>query len=395
MQRLSKKTQSFFLGKLTSVFISMGCMMASPLYAELAVEPIPNVLSLPKTYSNSWVFVQDSHTTAMTAGMVMVLDVAASSHQYKGDFQASMRAGFVESRRRNELYVAETVYARSTHGTRTDLITIYDKENLASIAEIILPGNKRGLLSIMKGLFRLTNDEQFALVFNFTPGSSVTVVDMDKRKVVNEVPIPGCSLIYPSGQRGFSTLCGNGTLASYKLDKKGQAVKETISEVFNDIDSDPLFMASAVIEGVRYYPSFHGRIQAIDMTSEAAKIKKSWSLLQDTVTEESWRPSGGQLIAADSSGRLYIVMRKNAVDGTHNYSGDEVWVFDVVKKQRIARISLKNGGSSIEVTKGKQPYMVVANNKAELDVYNANNGEFIRTIGGWLAVSPAAIHAAK
>ena len=370
-------------------------LLPLPLYADLEPETIPKSLTLPESYPDTWVFAHDAHILSMVAGRVMLIDVAATSRQYKGDFQASVRGAFAESKRRNELYVAETVYARGMHGTRTDLITIYNKTHLKPIAEIILPGNKRALMGVQKGLFRLTGDEQFALVYNFTPGASVTVVDLDQRKVVNEVSIPGCTFIYPMGKRGFSTLCGNGSMASYQLNHKGQVTTEVVSEIFNDIDNDPLFMASTVVNGVRYFPSFHGQIQPIDMRSGLPKVKKTWGLVSESEAAESWRPSGGQVISADKAGRLYVAMRREAPDGQQDKDKYEVWVFDVNKQQHIARIALKNGGYSIEVTKGQTSYLVVVNNKSELDVYDANNGKFIRTIGGWPTVAPSVLHATK
>ena len=89
--------------------------------------------------------------------------------------------GLRESARRSELYVAETYYTRGTLGERTDVLTIYEKENLLPIAEVVLPGKKRALMLPHKGQVQLTNNEQFALIFNFTPAASVTVVDIDKK----------------------------------------------------------------------------------------------------------------------------------------------------------------------------------------------------------------------
>ena len=42
--------------------------------------------------------------------------------------------------------------------------------------EIVLPGAKRGLIVPMQGMFAFADQERLALVFNFTPASSVTVV---------------------------------------------------------------------------------------------------------------------------------------------------------------------------------------------------------------------------
>lgn len=359
--------------------------MESRAEAEIAVEPAIS-LKLPSAYPDTWVFAHSGDT-------VTILDLAVSSHNYKGVLQAAHFANFIESKRRNELYVAETLYSRGSHGTRTDVITIYDKENIRPIDEIILPGNKRGLLIPQKGSFQLTGDERFALVFNFTPAGSVTVVDMEQRAIVNEVAMPGCYQIYPKGERSFSSLCSNGALATFSLDQQGQLVSEAVSKPFNDIDADPLFMKSASINDITYFPSFKGRLQPIDMTRKKPRILSAWSLLNDDDQAQSWRPSGYQLLSADGRGRLYILMRENAIDGNHELGGSEVWVFDVQSQTRIDRIKLKNPGLAIEVTQGETPYLSVTNSKGGVDVYYGRSGLFIRAIN--FAEAPIVMHAAK
>ena len=49
---------------------------------------------------------------------------------------------------------------------------------------------------------RLTDDDRFLLIYNYTPAQSVTVVDVPARKFVGEVDIAGCALVYPTGPRG-------------------------------------------------------------------------------------------------------------------------------------------------------------------------------------------------
>lgn len=357
-------------------------LFSLPLRAELPVDSIPKSLTLPAQYPESWLFVHDLNYSSAVFGKYIILDVAASSHQHKGQFQGAQLASFAESKRRSELYVAETFYARGGRGKRTDVLTIYEKTNLKSIAEVILPGEKRALMAPHKGVMQITQDEQFVLIFNFTPAASVTVVDLDKRSVLNEVPIPGCSLIYPSGQRGFSTLCSNGTLISFALDRKGQVSMEHLSRPFNDIDKDVLYMTPTTIDGVSYFPTASGRIQPVNLAKDKPDIQPSWSLITLQEAADAWRTVDGQSIASDSWGRLFVRMHRIAADGSHQADTSEVWVFDVTTQQRLLRIALKNDGGSIEVTRGKKPYLVLTSAKG-FDVYDAITGEFIRNIGGW------------
>jgi len=152
--------------------------------------------------------------------------------------------------KRPEFYVADTVWSRGTRGTRTDFITVYDMHTLNPIGEIVLPGAKRALITAMQGLTAFTDDQRLALVFNFTPASSVTVVDLTKRQVLGEVETPGCSLVYPSGVRGFSTLCSSGTLLTVRLDANGAVAGRSESKAFNPLDTDPLFTESTVVPAI-------------------------------------------------------------------------------------------------------------------------------------------------
>ena len=56
---------------------------------------------------------------------------------------------------------------------------------------------------INKFAMQLIDEDRYLLVLNFTPAISVTVIDIEKREVLSEIPIGGCNMIYPSGKRGF------------------------------------------------------------------------------------------------------------------------------------------------------------------------------------------------
>ena len=96
--------------------------------------------------------------------------------------------------------------------SRTDVLTIYDRATLAPVHEIILddPKLKRAEILVSKFVISLIDNERFLLFYSFTPGTFVTVIDLEKREVVNGVPLPTCAGIFPTGERGFSSLCGNG-----------------------------------------------------------------------------------------------------------------------------------------------------------------------------------------
>jgi len=115
------------------------------------------------------------------------------------------------------MYVAETFRARGTRGERTDVLTIYDKRTLAPIGEVVIPPKRASEMPLHYNL-QLLDNESLALVYNFTPATSVSVVDLVNREFLTEIPIPGCSLVYPMGGRAFASLCADGSILSVTLD---------------------------------------------------------------------------------------------------------------------------------------------------------------------------------
>lgn len=360
--------------------IVLGCavLTASAAGAGVFPNPLPadptlKVERLPAKYPTGWTFLN------YAGDRIELRNVGSDSREVKAQLQARDSTTLLVSDKRPEIYTADTVWSRGVRGTRTDFITIYDSQTLDVAGEIVLPGTKRALITAMEGMFAFTDDERLALVFNFTPAASVTVVDLIKRQPLGEIEIPGCSLIYPSGQRGFSTLCSSGTLLSIRLDANGAVAGRSESKPFNTLDSDPLFTGSAAIDGVRYFPSLHGRVQPIDMKGEDVKVLPDWPLVSAAEKAASWRPSGWQLIASDGKKFLYVLMQADAQEGTHKDPATEVWVFNAETKARVKRLRLARPGSSIALTRGADQLMLVQAGQ-RLDVYDPQGGALVRSL---------------
>jgi methylamine dehydrogenase heavy chain len=339
----------------------------------LPAETIPKVETLPQKYPSSWAFLN------YAGDRIELRNVGSDSREVKGQLPAHDSATLLVGEQRPELYVVDTVWARGTRGQRTDFITVYDKQTFNPVGEIVLPGAKRALITAMEGLTAFTDDQRMELVFNFTPASSVTVVDLVNRRVLSDIEIPGCSLVYPSGKRGFSTLCGSGNLLTIRLDENGKAASNTPSKTFNPLDTDPLFTASTLVGGVRYFPSLHGRVQPVDMRGEEVKILPDWPLVGPADASGEWRPSGWQLVAGDEQKLLYVIMQPQAHEGTHKDAGTEVWVYNVTTKARVKRIRLVRPGSSISLTHTAEPLLLVQAGE-RLDVYQAAEGGVVRSL---------------
>ncbi len=377
----------------TALPVMLGAVFCTPLAASpqfpepLPAGQIPNVRTLPAQYPDGWVFLD------FASERIEIRDIGSDARTVEGEVQARDSTTFLVPDGRPEFYTADTVWSRETRGTRTDYITVYDKKTLDPIGEIVLPGTKRALITAMQGMFEFTDHQRMGLVFNFTPASSVTVVDLIARKVLGSIDIPGCSLIFPTGERGFSTLCSSGTILSLKLDEQGRVAGRSESTRFNHLGRDPLFTSSTLIGGVRYFATMQGHVQPIDMHSEIAKVLPAWSLLSASERTAHWRPSGWQLVTGDGRKDLYVLMQAHAHEGTQKDPAQEVWVYDVDTKTRIRRLRLVRPGASIALTHGPKPLLVVQSyavrpagddpyNQYEgrLDVYDPVSGALIRSL---------------
>jgi methylamine dehydrogenase heavy chain len=362
--------------------------------AELPAEPIPNVETLSGEYPDSLIFAHDANFDALIAGRVVLVDVAPNSRNYQGALDAAQFASFTESTINKELYVAETFYSRGTRGKRTDVLSIYDRESLKVVAELELPGQKRGMMVSNRYTLQLIDKDQILLVFNFTPAASVSVIDIAKREVLNEVQIPGCSLIYPTGVRGFSSLCSNGSLITFQFDSDGGVLSQSRLAAFFNVDHDALFAKPVYIDGTAYFPSFSGQMQPINLSSNEPSIEPAWSLLSALESEQNWRPGGWQIASVSDAGQIYLLMHSDGTDGSHKGGGSEVWVFNPETKERVERFKLKEWGVSIELTRGVDPYLVVTNGDMQLDIYRASDGSWLKMIGGTAAM-PFNLHALR
>lgn len=354
----------------------------------LPEEPIPSVATLPADYPASWVLVHDFNFLAILAGRIAIVDTADAKLPLKGHVRAAQFANMLYSRSKREIYTAETFYTRLTQGDRTDAITIWDTATLLPKGEILLPGGKRQQSVTYTGLFQFTNAEKWALVANFTPAQSVTVVDLDGRKVLGDIDLPGCAHIYPTGERGFSSLCTDGSMISIVLDANGAvASSKTIPKV-QDIDNQPLFGMPAMVGRTAWFVSYRGQLHGFDLSGTVARpLGKPVSVGTAPGGSPEWRPGGWQVIASDRAGLLYVLMSPNGREGSHKDGGSEVWVIDPVKKTQLRRIDLGGVGVSIAVTAETSPRLIVARPDGSIDSLDSVTGQ-ARHLGATAALSP-------
>lgn len=357
----------------------------------LPEESIPSVATLPAQYPPSWVLVQDFHFDAIVDGRLAIVDTGSANQPLKGLVRSAQFGNVLLSRKNNEIYTSETFYSRLTRGERTDAITIWDTATLQPKGEIVLPGGKRQQSVTYTGLFRFTNDENWALVSNFTPAQSVTVVDLKGRKVLGDIDLPGCSHIYPTGQRGFSSLCSDGSMISIVLDGKGGvASSKTIAGV-QDIDKQPLFGMPAMVGGTAWFVSFCGELRGFDLSGTVARPVGKASVGTAPGADPEWRPSGWQVIGSDAKGLLYVLMSPNGREGSHKDGGTQVWVVDPLANRQVRRIDLGGVANAIAVTREATPHLVVSRPNGDIAVFDAATGAPVRDLGATAAFNPLVI----
>ena len=355
----------------------------------LPEETLPSVAKLPTPWPASWVLIHDFRFQSIVDGRVAVVDTTDPVRPLKGLVRAAQFANMLVSRERGEIYTAETFYSRLSRGERTDAITIWDMATLEPKGEIVLPGGKRQQSVTYPHLFQFTNDGKWALIANFTPAQSVTVVDLAARKILNEIDLPGCAQIYPTGVRGFTSLCADGSAFSVTLDDKGGAASSKTVAKVQDIDRQPLFGTPAIVGKTAWFVSFYGMIQGFDLSGEVIRpLPGSFSVGTAEGGAPEWRPGGWEVIHADAAGRLYVLMSPYGKEGSHKDGGTEVWVVDPEKKARVQRIALKGQSVAIGVTREEQPHLVAARADGVIDVYDAASGAFVRTLGATVAANP-------
>lgn len=314
-------------------------LLGSIAFAGPEPETIGKVITLPERPAPHWFWLSDIilHRTALFD--------ADSGQQLAAISSGTAGVGFVISPLfspdHREIYLAETYYSRGVRGERTDVVTVYDARTLAPLAEIGIPP-RRAEYFPGNAANALSDDGRWVAVFNLTPVTSLSVVDVRERRFVAEVPTPGCSLVYAAGPSRFLMLCANGGMLTVTLDAGGGAPRVERIERFFDAQADPI-TEKAVRRGNEWlFVSFAGVMHPLDVSGETPRFGERWPLLSDDDRRGSWMIGGAQHLAVHAaSGRLYALMHQGGPD-THKDPGTEVWVYDLADHRRVQRVSMLN-----------------------------------------------------
>ena len=395
---------------------------SSLVYANLEPDPLFIVEQLKNRADRHVVTVSDFSIPAATDGRVHIIDTDT------GDYLGMFSTGYWYSgvnlpRTENILVSPETHFSRSTRGERIDVVSFYDGDTLEFQGEVSIPP-KRFTPVKMQGTSLITADDRFLVVLNHTPATSVSVVDLVARRFVTEIDISGCFNIYPTGDRSFLSICGDGTFLQITLDDQGQLSSLQKTDTLFNALADPLSVSGVQDGKSWHFISQKGFFHSFLTDGKQLIASEPWSLFNDKEREEDWRISGLQHLAVhQQSQQAYVLVHQGPPESFED-PGTHIWVYDLASGNRINEIKLERMAISIAVSQDSQAqlYSIAANFnlpflfqmyvylmegekslekhlKLVLDVYELNSGEFLRSIDeignypSYIQVWPATVKA--
>jgi methylamine dehydrogenase heavy chain len=271
----------------------------------------------------------------------------ADSGKLEGSIPAGYAADLAIAPDNTQFYVSETYWAHGSRGERQDLVSIWDAKTLNLVKEVALPG--RMLVGGKLHNLDISADGSKLYTYVMSPASAVVWVDLKKQVVSNTIEIPGCALIFPWGDAGFSSLCGDGSLATVTISEQG-AAEISHTKPFFDANKDPIYENSFVdrVTGDALFLTYTGLVYQAKLGARPV-IEKPWSIQQAAgyalagtgVQELAWRPGGGQPAAYHkATGKLFVLMHVGNY-WTHKQGGTEIWVLDSHAKSVVKRFALQ------------------------------------------------------
>lgn len=345
------------------------CLLTTPAFAQIQPETIStSTMAQPAA---TWFMSHDA------VGPAYIFDAAT------GDMHGLLSlSGFTPAvavnRQQQELYAAESFYARGVHGARTDVVTVYDMATLSPVDEVEIP--KKIAALPFPQYIELLDDNRHLAVFNMTPAFSVSVVDTKERTFIGEISTPGCALIMGTVQRAFLQICGDGTLQMIRLDSQGKESQRVRSKKFFDVEDDPVFDKPVLTQTGWLLTSYHGKVFDVAVDGNRISISKPWSMLTDDDKVGGWRPGGGQFVAYHDTQDLMFVLMNPGGEFAHDSAGTEVWLFDRSAQRRVGRIPVEAHGTNLFVSQDEAPLLTVTGEDMQLHVYDVGTLKHVRTI---------------
>jgi methylamine dehydrogenase heavy chain len=314
-----------------------------------------NIAPMPKP---SWFFIQRGFVLPGTA----IYDSATG--KFIAQIETPTLGDLAIDPAGKKYYSAETHWTRRIHGTRQDYISVYDSQTLKFEGDIDIPG--RILVGGREHNFIVSDDGKMAYVYNFSPISSVNVIDLAKRKFVKSFELPGCADLILNPGVGLAALCSDGSLATINL--TGAKEEITRSDPFFSATGDPIFdnlqydkakdeVVMLSYTGLVYTAKLGAKpmVSAPFSLQEAAGVRKGETKPLDL----NWYPGGGQPIALHrASGHLFVLMHSGEF-WSHKDGASEIWDLDLASHKVVKRLTVEGHPSVINVTQEDSPKLIV------------------------------------
>ncbi|WP_254604896.1 amine dehydrogenase large subunit [Sphingomonas bacterium] len=327
------------------------------------------------------------------AGGIRIFD--GSTGKMRGEVDISNRGDMAIDPAGKYYYVSDTIWTKADRGTRQDFVAIYDTTALKLQIEIPIPG--RIIIGGEKQNFIVNDDGKTAYAYNYNPQSSVNMIDLQKRKFVRAIELPGCASLIPNPAVGFSALCSDGTMVT--VDTTSAKSKITHTASFFPASGDPIFSNFTYDKTKRQttFISYSGLVYQATMGA-APVVTAPFSIQaaagvrpgETKPLNVNWLPGGRQIMALHRpSGHLYVLMHKGEF-WSQNEAGEEIWDLDIANKKVVKRRPLKLPASNIEVTQDATPLLFINDKEGNLYVLDAHTMEEKRKVektGGGLIIT--------
>lgn len=355
-----------------SVLALSTCLAMGAAQAELPTESIGETV-LPFPPSPHRAYIVDVEFENFIAGRVTVVD--PEQKKMLGMVSTGFVAPSTLSHDDKTLYSADTFYSRGTRGVRTDVLTAWDTSTLRPKWEVEIPAKRASILT-QKYALGSSSDDRFVYIYNFTPSTSVTVVDTKEHKVASEIAISGCVLNYPVGKRAFASLCGDGQLQITKVGEDGKETGRSQTPFF-DPNKEKLNERGLAVGETYYFVTTDGVVKPVDVSGDKPKMLPSWSLTTDEERKKGWGTGGWQLMAvAPKLNRMYVLMHEEHTAGKWEDPSPFIWVYDLKTQKKIGTLEAPKPVWSLHATNDDKPLLLGTDIEGGLQIFDLKTGKY-------------------
>lgn len=270
-----------------------------------------------------------------------------------GTADAGSQSHFAISGDGKTVYIASGYYSRLSSGTGEHVVRVFDVDTASLVKEIQLPV-KVSQYTDDVSLMQLSADEKYLYIQNATPATSVTVVDLQQGKVVQEVPSPGCFGIYPTLEgHGYSTICGDGSFATMTLSADGTGFASKKSAPIFDPEADPIYLSFDRAGSDLLFISYKGVVHRLSDSDGVIKTVATTPIAEGVAGD--WGTSGYTVVSYNEpNGVLFVPMASGRHDGSHYHAAEEIWAYDLHNRKLLYRSPVQ-GITSVITTDDKVP----------------------------------------